>query len=132
MNQNQGVGMNNNMQNMQQPMLNPVNQQAQLKNKIAEVESLICGEVIMVIFFSLFLGIDRNNKCMKPNWTSVAVFVAYLVIFRIPVNILKSYTLRTYKKESMAGLACGFLSKTFLTGWMIYSMTVYFGVKGDE
>lgn len=47
-------------------------------------------------------------------------------------SILKSYTLRKYKKESMAGLFCGVISKVFLTGWMIYSMIVYFNNSGTS
>lgn len=101
-------------------------------NKISEVEQSICGEVIMLVFFGIFLGVDYNQGWMKQNRTSILVFIAYLAIYRIPINILNSYTLRTYKKESIAGLGCGFLSKTFLAGWMLYSMINYFKLDKQD
>lgn len=129
-NQNPYAGMNPQMQQPmmgQQPNRRDINEM-QLRKKISETEQSICGEVFMVIFFSIFLGLDWNRGCMKANRTSVLVFLAYLIIYRIPINVLCSYTLRTYKKETYAVLGCGFLSKTFLTGWMLYSMITYFGV----
>jgi hypothetical protein len=45
---------------------------------------------------------------------------------------MQIYNLRNYRKESLAILGCSFLSKTFLTGWMIYSMVHYFSLSDEE
>mmetsp|Transcript_13825 Transcript_13825/g.12255 ORF Transcript_13825/g.12255 Transcript_13825/m.12255 type:complete len:89 (-) Transcript_13825:377-643(-) len=59
----------------------------------------------------------------------IVVFLLYLGIYKIPINVLKSINLRRYHKESIAGLGCGVISKTFLTGWMVYSYITYFTIK---
>jgi hypothetical protein len=83
----------------------------------------------MLIFFGIFLAIDYDHNCMSQNRKQVGVFVAYLVIFKIPVNVIKSYTLRKYHKESISGIVCGTIAKVFLTAWMIYSYVNFFNMK---
>lgn len=98
----------NNLANLQRPMM-PMNnnqnvQNISLSRKINEVESHICGEVILLVFFSILLGVEFNKKCIQHNLRQLVVFIIYLAAFKIPINGLKSYTLRRYQKESIAGL----------------------------
>ena len=88
--------------------------------------------MVLLIFFGALLGIENSNKWVVENKKLLLVFVAYLGGFKIPINILKSYTLRNFHKESIAGLGCGVISKAFLTGWMLYSYISYFNIDDQD
>ncbi|CAI2377910.1 unnamed protein product [Moneuplotes crassus] len=125
-----------NLAHLQNPMMpqNHAQQQVRsvsLSRKINEVETHIFGEVILLLFFSILLIAQPNHKCVMANRQQLVVFCIYLIGFKLPINGIKSYTLRRYQKESIAGLGCGVISKIFLTGWMIYSYINFFNI-GDE
>ncbi|CAI2378074.1 unnamed protein product [Moneuplotes crassus] len=103
-----------------------------LTRKISDVETHICGEVVLLLFFGTLLGVEFNNSCILANRQQIIVFLIYLTGFKIPINVLKSYTLRRYHKESIAGLGCGVVSKIFLTGWMIYSYINFFSHHNEN
>ena len=124
----------NQMQHLQQPMMGnnfaqPPARNPNLQKKISEVDTHICGEVCLLLFFGVLLAAQYNNECIAATRRLIVVFLIYLVIYKIPINLLKTFTLRRYQKESIAGLGCGVISKAFLTGWMIYSYVVYFGLE---
>lgn len=126
----------NNLAHLQRPMIPdqmPQNvQNVSLTRKINEVESHICGEVVLLAFFGILLGVQYNHACIQANLRQIVIFVCYLAGFKIPINALKSFTLRKYQKESIAGLGCGVISKIFLTGWMIYSYINFFNIEERE
>lgn len=73
------------------------------------------------------MGLHRGFK-LESKFIFTVVRIDNETIY----SLLKSYTLRTYRKESVSGLLCGFLSKVFLTVWMIYSMVHYFDIPDDK
>lgn len=135
--QNNGQMPPNNLAHLQRPMIPNQMPQDNIRNvsltrKINEVESHIWGEVVLLAFFSILLGVQFNHDWIQANLRQIVVFIIYLVGFKIPINALKSYTLRKYQKESYAGLGCGVISKMFLTGWMIYSYVNFFNIEDRE
>ncbi|CAI2378729.1 unnamed protein product [Moneuplotes crassus] len=74
----------------------------------------------------------NESPCIRRNLKFVVVFLCYLVIFKIPLNLLRILDLVSFKEECGLNLIFRLISKVFLTGWFVYFFIKYFDLGEDD
>uniref|UniRef100_A0A7S3J3S5 Uncharacterized protein n=1 Tax=Euplotes harpa TaxID=151035 RepID=A0A7S3J3S5_9SPIT len=72
-------------------------------------------------------GFRYDSKCQKVYDTLFIVFLIYIVIFRIPLTLIKLYSISYLGIESRAGYFWTIVSEVFQLSWAIYANIVYYG-----